>query len=759
LWSADATHDTSTQLIELASAHPFLRDAVVDVLTPIFQQGKNWDSLVSLMVDTLPEDESIQARGETYKQVAEIYLGRLENHEKALEFYIRAIRTDIDLNYLLPEIDRLAEKCGKFTGQEALLSDLSDSDLPRDKRADLLMRMGTLSDEQLDDIEEAERNFQAVLDLDPEHLGALNALQKIYSAQERYNDLITICERKAALPIEVSERIDLYREIAATAEETEDSDKAESSWRAVLKLDAADVEALLALERIYRDNGDFGELVQVLDRRADLTDDVEDMARIKMEQGRVLEVELHDQRGSASAYEEALELEADSLEIMTRLEQLYEEMGDKRELSRIIEHRVQHTVDESVRIDALADLARIEEQLGHTARAIDRYEAVVGLDPEFEDAHIQLLRLYEADARWEDFCNAIDRIVGLTDAIEKQNEYRIRAAKVCELHLQDWDRAGRLAEQILNEEPEHQQAMWLRARVNESQHDDDDAIENYEALVATLNDGAEKIATLLSLGRLYLDKRANTSKALACFRDALAIDDGSIEARSFLKQVLYKRESWEALLPVLEAEYETVSTPQEKADLCYEMAILYRDQLDRSEDSLVWLKKGYDVRRSHRRIVESIIEYHTERSEWSEVTPLLGWLVSFLESKRHHEELAERAFELAQVYERVDESDKALRYYKVVHKYDSRNVANLLATGRLYFDAGEYDKALQTLQGLLLLQHDISDDAIRVDMFWYLARVCAAMGDKKKSRRHLQRLLDIQPDHREASELFEASGT
>jgi tetratricopeptide (TPR) repeat protein len=618
------------------------------------------------------------------------------------------------------------------------------------------MRVGEISLEKLGDADEAEIRFQSVFGLDPEHLGALTALQSIYESQGRGSDLITICERKAALAIEVFERIDLYRKIAVAAENEGDLNKAESSWRWVLKLDSADSDSLIALEKIYRERGDFGELAQVLDRRAELADDVETMAQIKLEKGRVCEEKLRDLRGAADAYEEALEVTPNAPEIMDKLEQIYGELGDSRELSRLIEHRVRNAPDAEVRRDALLQLAGIEEQLGRPDHAIEKYESVVQLDPTHAGALEKLIALYESRENWEAACRTLEQVISVTASVEKQDEYRVHAAQIYELELKDLDKAAGLAESILEHEPEHQQAMWLKARVSESQHDDADAISTYVALVATLGDGKEKMATLMSLGRLYLDNEGNTSKALACFRDALAIDAGNVKARALLKQVLYKRESWEALLPVLERELESAQSPQERAELCFELAVLCRDSLERGDEALKWLQQGYEARRSHRRIVEALIDYHSSREDWSEVMPLLGWLVSYLESKRHHEELAKRAFSLGQLYEQLDEQDKALRYYKVVNKYDSRNVVNLLAMGRLFFDAEDYEKALQTLQGLLLLQHDISDDKLRVDMFWYLARVCSAMGDNKKSRRHLQRLLDIKPDHRPARELLDS---
>ena len=753
LWE-DPNDDLSLDAMgRIAEAHPFLREAVIGILKPIHQGADRWDEVIRLMLLGVDVDTSNSDQARTFQQVGKLYEQRMSNPTEAFLYYRKALANDPTDRGLLQTLERMAGQLGRWAelGQlyDALLREGDDGDA----RLTLLLKAGQLAETQLDALGVAETRYREILDIDSESYDALDALERVYESQGKVRDLIAVCERKAELPIEVGERIDLYRKIAKSAQYRQDVDKAEQSWKELLDLDSSDVEALQALEALYRDKGDYERLAETMEMRSAVTYDSEALAGLKVELGRLRAVHMDDLRGASDAYEEALELDEGCLEALAALDEIYEKLGEYDEQARILTDRIELADGEATRLVFLGRLAAIEEgHLEMVESAITHYRAILDIEPAHEATIDELLRLYHKHERWEGLADAYERKIGLVKGSE-QNALKIRAAEIQADRLGNLDRAGELAAEVLAAEPNNASALGLSARLKVAGDDPEEAIKTYEALLPTLSKASDKIAAHLALGKLYLKAWDNTAKALVCFRDALQLDESHPEASQLLKDVLYRRESWEALIPVLERDYGRAADRKALADIAYEIAMLQRDKLQNPDEAYRWLRAGYNAKRDHRQVVEALVEYYTERDNWADAAPLLGWLVSYLEAKRMYAELAEQAHRLGALFERVGDSEKALRYYQVANQYDSRNIQNLLAFGRLLYEQGKYEKALNTLQGLLLLQHDVDDETVKVQMFLYLAKACLATGDKSKAKRHLKRLLSLDGQHAEGNAL------
>ena len=755
LWEDPDDSTALESLNRIAEDQPFLREVVVGVLKPVHQGAERWDEVVKLLQLGIPDMDSDVERAAAMCQIAEIHEQRMGDGAGAFAYYREAIARDATLRDVLRRIETLAADQERWSELYELYEHLIKHSENEDQRRELLLKAGRIARTKLNKAAEAEARYREVLVLDPEQYEALDALEQIYEAQGKVRDLISVCEQKAALPIEVGERIALYRKIATAAQYRQDSAKAEASWTKLLDLDAGDIEALTALESHYREAGNYVKLADTMDRRAEVTEDVSELSALKVALGALLHQHMDDPRAAVDAYEEALELDESSEEALSALERLYEETSEWAELARILESRIQVTTDEAAQRELLLRLAGLEERhLDMVDPAIRHYERVLETAPEHAQAIDELVRIYHKYERWPGLVAIYERKLGLTSDASQRMVLLVKAAEVYAGPLANVERAKELVDQILAADPKSPRGLGLQAKLLTSEHSED-AIAAYERLLPTMTVDADKAEAFVNLGKLHLETEENTAKALVCFRDALSIDPDHGEASQLLKAVLYQRESWEALVPVLEREYGRASNRGELADIAHEIARLYRDRIRDEEEAYKWLRAAYNAKRDHRAVVEDLIEHYLEKQNLAEAAPLLAWLVSYLEAKRMYAELAQQSHRLGALFEGVGQPDKAMRYYQVANQYDSRNVSNLLALGRLLFEADKHEKALQTLQGLLLLQHDIDDDAVKAQMFLYLAKACMATGDKAKARRHLKRLLSLDKAHTEGNALLQ----
>ncbi|MFT5430917.1 MAG: tetratricopeptide (TPR) repeat protein, partial [Myxococcota bacterium] len=753
VWADSSDAVGLSGLANIAKAHPLLREDVTSVLLPVHQSAERWSDVVELLLLSIDEDSPDSDRATIHKRVAEVYENHLSDATSAYEHYRRALDADPARSDVLARMEVLARQEERWDDLLDVYEALADHSTAPDEQTTLLFKAASIARENLDQVDFAEELYRRILTVDSEHYDALGALESLYESQGKVLELIEICEAKAELPISVRERAVLYRKIARAAHVRADAEKEVSAWERLADIDARDSEALVALERLYRQSGDFERLATTMERRGRALENSAELVAVKVELGRLRRDRVGDVAGAIEAFEEALELDEAEPEALLALSELYEVSARWSDLADVLEARVELAESADDQLSLRRRLAVIAE--GHLENidvAVRHYEAIAELDPSDEATVDELIRIYHHHERYEGLCNAYQRKVELSSDPLRKTALKVKAAEIYEEHLGRPDRASALAGEVLELDPTNRGALMMRARLLQSEGDVEGAIAAYEALLPQLETAREQVRVQLNLGKLYLG-RDNTSKALASFRDVLGTDPDHAEAAVLLKQVLYKRESWEALVPVLEKEVHRLRDPRPKAELAREIASILRDKMGQPEEGYRWLREAYGARRDHPGVVSDLIDYYVSVGREADGVPLLGWLVSYLEAKRRFPELAVQAFRLGELYESIDELERALANYQVAAQADSRHVPSMLALGRLYLAADRPDKALATLQSLLMLQHEIDDDTVRAEMFLHLTKACLATGDGAKAKRHLKRLRSLEPDHPELAAL------
>ena len=756
LWEEPENDDARSALIGIAQNEPFLRPPVVEILTPILQRSNRWDEVIALLLSSIADEDGDLARARVLKQIHDIYEQRLNNAEAALKFGVQAVEADIELSYMIPKLETTAERLGRWGDILKLYDVVAGTAGSDEAQANWLYKAGEIAVRRLRKPDEGEERFNKVLSIDPEHRDALDALSTLYKKQNRVDDGIRIAEMKVVLPISSTEQIAIYREVAQLSLSQGDKDKAISSLAKLLDLDAGDLDALTFLETIYRDAEDYERLCETMDRRAEVLGDSGEMVGLRTEMGSLRLDKLDDIHGAIEAYEEVLELDADNSKALVALEQLYSRQNQWPHVARILEQRVNASTRDSEREAMLFRLAHVEErELSDLAAAIGHYEAVLVLNPLHETAVDDLIRIYTSEERWESLCDVYDRKLRLVTDDSARSLVTVRLAAIQDEHLDNPERAAELLSEVLERSPEHSEALRVQARLLDRMGKHDEARTVYEQLVKVLSPSNDKIAASIALGRLHLEQGDDPAAALPHFRSALDMDETNEQAAQLLQEVLKRMESWEALAGLLKAQHAAASDESAAADLAHDLARLCRDHLQDPKGSFQWLRKGYEHRRDHRGIVEDLIVHHERHDETDEVARLSAWLVSYLEAKKLHGEVGDKAFKLATLFNGLGDTDKALQYYKMTLKYDSQNISNLLALGRLYLDKGNAEKALKTYHGLLLIQHEIQSVDDKKSMFLGLATACIETGDTAKAGRHLTRLLAIDPGNEAALTLQE----
>src|SRR5690606_17383388 len=137
--------------------------------------------------------------------------------------------------------------------------------------------------------------WRRVLEVKDDEATALTALDRLLAIEGRFEELVEVIERRAQLADEPGIRLVLLHRIAALHEDELDQPaEAIAAYKNVLGVNDADRQALDALERLYRAQQDWSELVEVMRRKIELCTSPAERRELRFGAAKVYDRELSD---------------------------------------------------------------------------------------------------------------------------------------------------------------------------------------------------------------------------------------------------------------------------------------------------------------------------------------------------------------------------------------------------------------------------------------------------------------------------------
>ncbi|MGN6107456.1 MAG: tetratricopeptide repeat protein, partial [Kofleriaceae bacterium] len=243
------------------------------------------------------------------------------------------------------------------------------------------------------------------------------------AAAAPHGDLAAALWARAAEIHEV-QRADLPRAIAA--------------WRKVEQARPDDLAALAALDRLLALTNRVDELVLVVARRAELTDDAGVRLVLLHRVSALYEEVLVDPPAAIAAYKNVLGVDDTDLAALDALERLYRDAGDGRELVQTLERKIELTPELPARQELRHAAAAVyEQQLSDVYQAIGQLVAILDDDPSDARALGELDRIYGAQRMWPELLDVLDRRAALAISARDRADLGDRAARLVEIELVD----------------------------------------------------------------------------------------------------------------------------------------------------------------------------------------------------------------------------------------------------------------------------------------------------------------------------------
>jgi tetratricopeptide (TPR) repeat protein len=476
------------------------------------------------------------------------------------------------------------------------------------ERIELQYEVAVLAEEVIGDDDKAIGYLERVLQLDPLHHAAVQALERLYGRRQRYEKLAALLEARLdrasddqAVDIRLN-LVDLYLHALEQPDrvlehlETVLRIKPESTDGRQLAEECLEVPALrqpvaALLDGVYETRDDVRNLVRVLEVR--LEGATGDAARRELLQRIALlrDDRLKDDPGAFEALCKLLPLEPEDATVRERLLQVGRRLSEHAKVAEALREAAARSVTTSVRGEMLMEAARLlREQLDKPVHAEKVYREVLTLDPDDADlvlpAARALAEIYDEWGRHAALADVLGVQVRLVDDPDQRRQLYERIAALYEEVLDDRAKAIEAWKARLGDDLGDVAALRALERLYEQSEQWRPLVESLRQLEQATGDSDERRRCMIKGAQVLAERLDETSEAVNAWRAVLDDFGPEPETLAALSKLYRKAARWDDLAEVLDVWLSLTDELAERVELYAGLGDARREHLGDPQGAL-----------------------------------------------------------------------------------------------------------------------------------------------------------------------------
>ena len=235
-------------VLKLDPAH----QPALDGMTSVYRRAQQWNELVTVLLTRVERAPTPALARDLRAEAALILETRLDDLGRARDLYESTLEEDPGHQQTVDALTSIYMRNEDYAGLVKILERQADA-LTDQRQAEAMCKVGEIYEDQLNDLAEAERRYQAAMAVDPGSMFAVRGLDRIYNRSGRYQELLENLDKQVGLAATPRQKINLYGRIAGIHdEEFLNHEKAAEYLEKILSLDGAHEGSLTSLMRHYR---------------------------------------------------------------------------------------------------------------------------------------------------------------------------------------------------------------------------------------------------------------------------------------------------------------------------------------------------------------------------------------------------------------------------------------------------------------------------------------------------------------------------
>lgn len=651
-------------------------------LEKAYRAREEWPALADVLTRRAEATPDSERRAEAFYQVGRLYEGALEDADQARKLYRRVLD-------LVPGHVAAGDRLEALLQQDAdwddligvLLRKLGTTEDPADRRAIYVQAAG-MTERHLGSAAHAFLLLSRAYSERPTE-SLVPELERLAEAGNQWSELAAVYGRALA-DHSGSEAIRLHLRRATIFERLEQPGAAIEACRRALEIDHDHRDAHARLEALYRANGRWRDLLDLLDKRLrHTTRDRETQLALLREVIRVHTEHLARPEDALPAWREVLRLLPGDREALTALADAYRTKQRWAELAEVLQQQLEAGADAATtrRLRAeLADLHRAHLQAPEQAAA--DLEAMLAQAPDDRETLARLADLYADLGRWKDAAEMLARLADVETDPPALRDLLLRLASIHREHLNDGGAAAAWLRRVLAVDPHHRPTLETLLKPAEAARDWPEVVRLLALIEASSADVAEKSRLLARIAKVYEDRIGELESATGYYEQALDIDPTNREVARRLADRYLHAEDWDLARPVLE---KLVAAEMDTHRRCDDLVQLARcaQHLGDLDGARAAYDQAHALDSSHRGMLEGRQKLYFELEEYDAAYKSGQALLVHHKDRLAGHDKARILHRQAEIKERTEHLVQAIDLYRKALENEPERPATIQALSRL----------------------------------------------------------------------------
>ncbi|MCB9593572.1 MAG: tetratricopeptide repeat protein [Sandaracinaceae bacterium] len=517
----------------------------LQALSRLYVASEAWDPMIRMLLAEAEQAADPRRRAAAHARVAEVLEAQKQAPDEAMTHHARALSLHPGYAASFKALTRLYADAGRHRALIELYERAVEQAEEPGAAVTHLFKVGALYEDTLNEHDQAAHTYARIIELDPENLGALHALQRATERAGRYDKLVDALEREAELRQEDTHVVDLLHRAAEILDERlGDPDGAMKRYERILQIDERYEPALAGLGRIYHRGGRWDDLLELYERELALDPKGRGAAALLHKMGQLAEERIGDELRAIDCYKRALDADPRHRPSLSALQRKLTARREHQALVDVLELEVEGAPDGESRARAAYRLGQVyEEHLEAPDRAAAAFETALVAQPGFAPALDALGRLRARQGAWRRLVDQLEEEATAARDDATRVARLVRAGELWTHALDDPRRAVGCYERALQLAPGHLEALLSLEPLYRKLSRHDALAQVYGALARVLVDPGARVAALRELARIAT--KSDPREARSVYEAILSLspdDPGALEALEALALSVDDRE-------------------------------------------------------------------------------------------------------------------------------------------------------------------------------------------------------------------------
>ena len=426
-------------------------------LAKLYVKRQQWEPLIQMHLAEAESSLEPSRRAAAHARIADLYEVQLSKPVEAASHHARALGIVPGYAPSFRALVRLYSESGKFREVAELYERAIENTTDRESRVVYLFKLGRLQEDLLSAAGQAMASYQRILDLEPDNIAALHALQRAAERAARYRELIAALELEASKTKDRARILPLYHRAGEVSEqELDDSDGALAYYKKVIALDDSYLPALSSLGRLYYARGRWDDLLGVYRLELKVMPKGGAAARLLYKIGELCEYQLGNDKDAVASYREAVSYDPAHTPSLHALQRKLEELGQWQDLVKVLELELGTHTESALKARTAFRIGEVyENRLGQPEKALVLYEQALSSSPEFEPALDGRARLLAHARDWKRVVDELERKSAASMEPLVRVSALFRQAEVWRDEIGDPVKAVQCFEAVIEHDPAH----------------------------------------------------------------------------------------------------------------------------------------------------------------------------------------------------------------------------------------------------------------------------------------------------------------